>query len=162
MPVVSAGLHRQRNGGTGRVAVLRVHGVLLHGDFLHGVGRRHVARLVADADRAAVDLQVVRVVASAADLLPVSGPGEVRLHFARGVALHDRRIQPRQQQRIARHLRQIAHQRAVHRRFQLAGVELDRARLVGYGHGFDDVAGFQRSTVTSARDCSTTFSCTNL
>ena len=53
--------------------VFGVHRILLNRDFLYRIRRRHVARLVAEVDRATVNLQVTGVLAAAANFLAVAG-----------------------------------------------------------------------------------------
>ena len=107
------------------VAVLRVHGVLLHVDLAHGVHRRHVGALGAHQLRHAVEQDVVLVLRVSAHVHLARGPvmvGAVLL----AAAIVDRGVERRQQERIAVDDRKLRRHLGVERRLHRRRVEAHR------------------------------------
>lgn len=78
-----------------------------------------VGRLMADADRAAVHLQIVREIGPAAQLDAVDGPGVIGVHLPARV---DRsRVEQRELERVAVEAGQLVGELRIHRE-QHAGV----------------------------------------
>src|SRR5258706_1582467 len=72
--LIGAGFKREADGGTGAMAILRIHRILLNVHLLNHIRGGYVSGLVSDADRGPVYLQVRCVILAAAHGLMVRAP----------------------------------------------------------------------------------------
>ena len=124
MPLVGAGLGGHGDDAAGAVPGFGIHAVLRNDDFLDGIHVRRVTELVAQADRAAIDLQIVLQVGFPAQIHAVRGPGQERQHLP---ACIDRfRCKQSQLERIAVEARSLGCHGGIDGQILVAGVELHR------------------------------------
>ena len=141
MVVVGARLHVEADDAAEAVAVLRVDAVLGDRDLFHRVDRRRVGRLVAGAERHAVEQHVVGAAGAAAGVVVV-GVGVVvgPVLVGRGRYQHGG-IERRQVVRVAAADRRLIDQRPIDVQLGGGGVEPDARRRGRFDrHGLLDEA----------------------
>ena len=135
---VGARLHVQADQAAEAVAVLGVDAALGDGDFLDRVHRRRVGRLVAGAERDAIEQHGVGAARAAAGVVVVGVGVMVRavLRGRRPGRVDDRRIEVRQVVRVAPADRHLVDQRAFERQVGAARIELHERRRSLHGDRF--------------------------
>ncbi len=129
--VVRAGLDRQAQHAARRMSELGVDGILLYRELLHRVHRRRVAALLIQLQRRSIEEQIVLAIRRSAHVDRTRRPHEERIPLG-AVAVHHRRIEQCQRERIPLFHRKLAQHLPVDRQLSGRRVELELRRRIGH------------------------------
>ena len=125
MVFVGTRLLRQVECPSGTEPELGIHGVLLHGQFLHCVHGQVVRAARGDVQGCAVQQLLVLATRGAADIQPSVGPHVERIAMGDIPILVDHsRVEQGEREGVARQHREVVQHHALHRGGHGRGVEL--------------------------------------